>query len=1081
MYNNGKPQQSSIYAVHDNRLYLGSKLHPSGKYYLGPETSGQLYKGSQLHDSDEYYAGAETNYKLYKGAYPNPAGVQYSYEDVLYTGPDVDSNNIITHNNKLYLQGNIVKGFREHAGILYRHSNQDTGITIHNNKVYENGVLQTASDKLHRHMYYDNGVQETGQDQMHIHPASGVVEYYDDGVLEVGYALHDGVNHGECASGSAGCKLFYDGRLSLHQSVVYSSNLYQYGNLASGASLHDGVVYHDGVAVSSGDYTLYQDVLYKGHQVQPQNDFYVVSGKLYSGGALNDASNYYHNGVYYDNGIQEKSYATHDYNNDGILELYKNGVISAEENIYFDGKWWDNGALEVGDNVLHRGKYYDDGELESGYNAHVHNKKLKLYIDGVHFTANTTHNGVTYINGLATGVDVLIDNQYFDSGVLESGYALHDGTTSGTCSEYNNDCDLYYNGSKHAGGKFSYNNALYENGELLVSNEYILFENRYYLNGLLDTSITNSMHYLRTNIQILSADITATAVAGKVILWAGELEDKPDGYIEANGSLLSSTEYPALYAAIGTAWGNENGVSGEFNIPDMRGYVLRGVDNGAGVDPDSSTRTALKSGGNIGDNVGSLQQDELKSHTHAYNDPRQGGNRGLDHDGAGLAVENPYRGLGTTEATGGNETRMKNVGVHYLISCGTDSTGLCSRSSSDATSNHTTILAELLDFKASIDKLEGSRPWGVQAAGVIRIWTGEYADKPDGYAYANGSSLSSDDYPALYAAIGTAWGNENGVSGEFNIPDMRGYVLRGVDNGAGVDPDSSTRTALKSGGNIGDNVGSLQQDELKSHTHVYTDPRQGGNRGLDRDGAGLAVENPYRGLGTTASHGGNETRMKNVGVHYLISCGTDTGSACQASIDINAEISALTTKIQSLLADNDSVTAVDNSTGIVMPWSGEVDDRPSGYLHANGAAFSSDDYPLLYAAIGTAWGDGTDGCAIDTVCDFNIPDMRGYVLRGVDNGAGVDPDSSTRTALKSGGNIGDNVGSLQQDELKSHTHVYTDPRQGGNRGLEHDGAGLAVENPYQGLGTTAATGGNETRMKNVGVHYLISCGTECVN
>ena len=57
---------------------------------------------------------------------------------------------------------------------------------------------------------------------------------------------------------------------------------------------------------------------------------------------------------------------------------------------------------------------------------------------------------------------------------------------------------------------------------------------------------------------------------------------------------------------------------------------------------------------------------------------------------------------------------------------------------------------------------------------------------------------------------------------------------------------------------------------------------------------------------------------------------------------------------------------------------------PSGYLKANGAAVSRSSYAELFAAIGTAFGAG------DGSTTFNLPDLRGEFIRGLDDGRGVD-------------------------------------------------------------------------------------------
>ena len=55
----------------------------------------------------------------------------------------------------------------------------------------------------------------------------------------------------------------------------------------------------------------------------------------------------------------------------------------------------------------------------------------------------------------------------------------------------------------------------------------------------------------------------------------------------------------------------------------------------------------------------------------------------------------------------------------------------------------------------------------------------------------------------------------------FNLPDYRGRFLRGLDSsGEGRDPDLMARYAMNPGGATQDNVGSIQDDNFKSHSHL---------------------------------------------------------------------------------------------------------------------------------------------------------------------------------------------------------------------------------------------------------------------
>jgi len=170
-------------------------------------------------------------------------------------------------------------------------------------------------------------------------------------------------------------------------------------------------------------------------------------------------------------------------------------------------------------------------------------------------------------------------------------------------------------------------------------------------------------------------------------------------------------------------------------------------------------------------------------------------------------------------------------------------------------------------------------------------------------------------------------------------------------------------------------------------------------------------------------------------------------------------------------ADNLTTPVVGLPSGVVLPLAGAT--APTGFFPCDGRALSSISYPQLYAAIGHAWGTG-DG-TIDSqgrATDFRIPDLRGEFLRGIDGGKGLDPDAATRLASAPGGNAGNSVGSVQQDQFKSHTHDL--PQQANKY------SGFVTVIQYYNTGAsndsgvaTLAAGGSETRPVNAYVNYII--------
>lgn len=127
--------------------------------------------------------------------------------------------------------------------------------------------------------------------------------------------------------------------------------------------------------------------------------------------------------------------------------------------------------------------------------------------------------------------------------------------------------------------------------------------------------------------------------AGSMMMWPASTP--PTGWLERNGDTISRTEYADLFAVIGTTFGPGDG-STTFNLPDDRGLFFRAWDHGAGIDP--------------GRVFGSVQQDELESHSHSVNQTAIV--QGSVIFATVLDTTGPTPT--TTGATGGSETRPKN-------------------------------------------------------------------------------------------------------------------------------------------------------------------------------------------------------------------------------------------------------------------------------------------------------------------------------------------------------------------------------------------------------------------------------------
>jgi hypothetical protein len=167
---------------------------------------------------------------------------------------------------------------------------------------------------------------------------------------------------------------------------------------------------------------------------------------------------------------------------------------------------------------------------------------------------------------------------------------------------------------------------------------------------------------------------TIIAYAGVVGTDTGGLIEPVPGYLLCNGAAIDGTaengKYSALRSALGNAWGNGGNAANAqiVNLPDLRGVFLRGW-SGIASDPwvdedrnNPSLRVARRPGGATGNAVGSFQQDQFESHSHAYT-------TGSFTPNSGFAVQGGFNSYVTaqTGVAGGSETRGKNAYVVYLI------------------------------------------------------------------------------------------------------------------------------------------------------------------------------------------------------------------------------------------------------------------------------------------------------------------------------------------------------------------------------------------------------------------------------
>nr|WP_197486555.1 phage tail protein [Mucilaginibacter sp. L294] len=141
------------------------------------------------------------------------------------------------------------------------------------------------------------------------------------------------------------------------------------------------------------------------------------------------------------------------------------------------------------------------------------------------------------------------------------------------------------------------------------------------------------------------------------------------GWILCDGSALTASIFPELFSCIGYLYG---GYNDSFNLPDYRGYFLRGLAVNSTQDPGLNNRTAAVSGMNYG--VGSTQRGMVQQHGHQYNAfPVQQGQGGQYSAGATISHQQNATTTGLSDGNSnlsGEEPRPKNIYVNYLIYAG---------------------------------------------------------------------------------------------------------------------------------------------------------------------------------------------------------------------------------------------------------------------------------------------------------------------------------------------------------------------------------------------------------------------------
>lgn len=172
--------------------------------------------------------------------------------------------------------------------------------------------------------------------------------------------------------------------------------------------------------------------------------------------------------------------------------------------------------------------------------------------------------------------------------------------------------------------------------------------------------------------------------------------------------------------------------------------------------------------------------------------------------------------------------------------------------------------------------------------------------------------------------------------------------------------------------------------------------------------------------------------------------------------------------------------------GTVTPFAGAT--APDGWLICNGQALSSATYPELFAVLGMTYGNGSSGINGGAGKNFNVPDLRGEFVRGLDEGRGIDSGRAIGTVQGGSAKVPSNGFTGTTNSAGAHSQpvpivsTTSFPHT-------HEGSGAATGYCTSGCTTNTVTtssagahthdvsmsgaGDAETRPRNVSMNYII--------
>lgn len=314
--------------------------------------------------------------------------------------------------------------------------------------------------------------------------------------------------------------------------------------------------------------------------------------------------------------------------------------------------------------------------------------------------------------------------------------------------------------------------------------------------GLWLNTITrvNSTHKLGSWHQVQGGGKGGDVPVGTVLSWDSTLP-LPTGYAAADGSEISKTDYNDLFNLVGNTFGQASDVN-KFKLPNI-------ADNREVSSEEATPSTLVKR-----NDQGTIKAKmlELTSYFPVATgvEPDK-----LKDKGYSILVWSTY---GTVQMISAKDFFEKTL--RGFSGGGTTITGTNSAITLDVDANDNIDVNGELYIEGTTVDINEARGDYFQAGQY-----GFFAMKnPKGrWLFCDGREISRTDYPELFEAIGTTYGEGDGTT-TFNIPDRRGYFGRCLDAGAEVDYQSDREIGSKQGDAIRNITGFMGNNYLSSAT-----------------------------------------------------------------------------------------------------------------------------------------------------------------------------------------------------------------------------------------------------------------------